>query len=82
VTGEYDPLCSKCEEVMQPYLDGALSDVEIAEAQAHLDRCGYCARRYRFEVHLRRFVRQATVEPMPLALKQRLLELRTPLVGP
>lgn len=82
MTGEYDPLCSKCEEVMQPYLDGALSDVEIAEAQAHLDQCGYCARRYRFEVHLRRFVRQATVEPMPLALKQRLLELRTPLVGP
>jgi mycothiol system anti-sigma-R factor len=67
---------------MQPYLDDALSDAEIAEAQAHLDRCGYCARRYRFEVHLRRFVRQAAVEPMPPALKQRLLSLRTPLVGP
>jgi mycothiol system anti-sigma-R factor len=79
---DYDALCAKCEEVMQPYLDGALTDVEIAEAQGHLDRCGYCARRYRFEVHLRRFVRQATVEPMPLGLKQRLLELRTPLVGP
>jgi mycothiol system anti-sigma-R factor len=64
---------------MQPYLDGALSDAKIAEAQAHLDRCGYCARRYRFEVHLRRFVRQVTVEPMPPALKQRLLALRTPL---
>jgi mycothiol system anti-sigma-R factor len=79
---DYDALCAKCEEVMQPYLDGALTDVEIAEAQGHLDRCGYCARRYRFEVHLRRFVRQATVEPMPAQLKQRLLELRTPLVGP
>jgi mycothiol system anti-sigma-R factor len=82
VTGEYDPLCAKCEEVMQPYLDGALSDEEIAEAQRHLDRCGYCARRYRFEVHLRHFVRQAAVEPMPTALKERLLALRTPLVGP
>jgi mycothiol system anti-sigma-R factor len=67
---------------MQPYLDGALSDDEIAEAQGHLDRCGYCARRYRFEVHLRHFVRQAAVEPMPPQLKKRLLELRTPLVGP
>ncbi len=67
---------------MQPYLDGALSDEEIAEAQRHLDRCGYCARRYRFEVHLRHFVRQAAVEPMPVELKERLLALRTPLVGP
>jgi hypothetical protein len=33
-------------------------------------------------VHLRRFVRQAAVEPMPPQLKERLLELRTPLVGP
>ena len=82
MTGDYDALCAKCEEVMQPYLDGALTDVEIAEAQAHLDGCGYCARRYRFEVHLRRFVRQAAVEPMPPQLKQRLRELRTPLVGP
>ena len=82
MSSEYDELCAKCEEVMQPYLDGALSDAEIAEAQSHLDRCGYCARRYRFEVHLRRFVRQAAVEPMPPQLEQRLLELRTPLVGP
>jgi mycothiol system anti-sigma-R factor len=67
---------------MQPYLDGALSDEKIAEAQAHLDRCGYCARRYRFEVHLRHFVRSVAVEPMPPQLKQRLLGLRTPLVGP
>ena len=67
---ESDPLCAKCEEVMQPYLDGDLSDEKIAEAQAHLDR---------FEVSLRRFVRHAAAEPMPAELKQRLLSLRTPL---
>ena len=77
---ESDPLCAKCEEVMQPYMDGALSDEEIAEAQGHLDRCKYCAKRYRFEVTLRRYVRQAVAEPMPAGLKQRLLALRTPLV--
>jgi anti-sigma factor RsiW len=65
---------------MQPYLDGALSDAEIAEAQSHLDRCYYCAKRYRFEVSLRRFVRQAAVEEMPPGLKERLLALRTPLI--
>ena len=74
-----DP-CAKCEEVMQPYLDGALSDAEIAEAHAHLGRCAYCAKRYRFEVELRRFVRQAAVEEMAPQLKQRLAQLRTPLL--
>jgi anti-sigma factor RsiW len=65
---------------MQPYLDGSLSDAEIAEAHAHLDLCAYCAKRYRFEVELRRFVRQAVVEEMPPELKQRLAQLRTPLL--
>ena len=74
-----DP-CAKCEEVMQPYMDGSLSDAEIAEAHAHLERCRYCAKRYRFEVELRHFVRQAAVEEMPPELKQRLAQLRTPLL--
>jgi mycothiol system anti-sigma-R factor len=74
-----DP-CAKCEEVMQPYLDGTLTDAEIAEAQGHLDLCAYCAKRYRFEVELRRFVRQAAVEEIPPQLKQRLAQLRTPLL--
>jgi mycothiol system anti-sigma-R factor len=74
-----DP-CAKCEEAMQPYLDGSLSDAEIAEANAHLERCAYCAKRYRFEVELRRFVRHAAVEEMPPQLKQRLMQLRTPLL--
>ena len=33
-----DP-CAKCEEMMQPYLDGALSDAEIALVQARAGRC-------------------------------------------
>ena len=70
-----DP-CAKCEEVLQPYLDRDLTDEERAEAEAHLDRCVYCRKRYRFEVTLRRFVRQAAAEPMPIELKQKLLALR------
>ena len=30
--------CDHCEEVMQPYLDRALTPEEHAEAEAHLDR--------------------------------------------
>ncbi|HVD12080.1 MAG TPA: zf-HC2 domain-containing protein [Gaiellaceae bacterium] len=73
-----DP-CEKCEEMLQPYLDRELTDAERAEAERHLDGCSYCRKRYRFEEALRRFVRQATVEEMPPALKQKLADLRTPL---
>jgi anti-sigma factor (TIGR02949 family) len=75
---EADP-CAKCEEILQPYLDRELSDAERAEAEKHLDGCSYCRKRYRFEVELRRFVRQAVVEEMPPHLKAKLSALRTPL---
>jgi anti-sigma factor RsiW len=61
-------------------MDRVLTDTERAEAESHLDECAYCRKRYRFEEHLRQFVRQAVVEPMPIALKQKLSELRTPLM--
>jgi mycothiol system anti-sigma-R factor len=72
-------LCDKCEEVMQQFLDGVLSDAQVREAKAHLDRCSWCAKRYKFEVDLRRFVRVAMQEPMPPELKAKLAALRTPL---
>ena len=75
-----DDPCAKCEEVLQPFLDRELSEAERARAEAHLDQCAYCRKRYRFEVSLRRYVRQAVVEPMPPELKARLASLRTPLL--
>ena len=74
----FDP-CAKCEEVMQPYLDRDLSDQQMREAEAHLDQCSYCRRRYRLEVSLRRYVRTAADEQMPVELKEKLAALRTPL---
>ena len=71
--------CEKCEELMQPYLDRVLTDAEMVEAEAHLDDCSWCRRRYKFEVKLRQYVRQVVDEPMPLELKQKLASLRTPL---
>jgi anti-sigma factor (TIGR02949 family) len=75
-----DP-CERCEEVLQPYLDRELTEDERLEAESHLDVCGYCRKRYKFEVELRRYVRQVVVEPMPPGLKARLADLarQTPL---
>ena len=72
--------CAACEEVLQQYLDRQLNEQERREAERHLEACGYCAKRYRFEVSLRQFVRVACWEEMPLELKQRLQALRTPLL--
>ena len=74
-----DP-CAKCEEMLQPYLDRELTEDERMRAEAHLDGCSYCRRRYRFEVSLRRYVRQATIEQMDPQLKEKLAALRTPLL--
>jgi anti-sigma factor (TIGR02949 family) len=74
----YDP-CAHCEEMMQPYMDRVITDLERAEAETHLDGCSYCRKRYRFEEKLRQFVRHAVHEPMPVELKTKLAELRTPL---
>ena len=65
----------------RPTVALVLTDAERAEAETHLDECSYCRKRYRFEEQLRQFVRQAVViEPMPVELKQKLSELRTPLL--
>ena len=79
MSGYFDP-CERCEELMQPYLDRDLDDEQVREAEAHLDDCAYCRRRYRFEVSLRRYVRTATAAQMPAELKEKLAALRTPLL--
>jgi anti-sigma factor (TIGR02949 family) len=78
ILGENDP-CDKCEQMLQPYLDRELTEAERLEAEAHLEGCSYCRKRYRFEEKLRMFVRQAAVEQMDPQLKQKLASLRTAL---
>ena len=73
-----DP-CTHCEEMMQPYLDRILTDEEMAAAEAHLDECEYCRRRYRFEESLRVYVRRAVDTQMSPELKEKLSALRIPL---
>lgn len=70
-----DP-CDRCEELLQDFLDRTLTNEEWAEAEGHLAGCDYCRRRYRFEEHLRRYVRTSAAERMPPGLMDKLQELR------
>ena len=73
----FEPICEKCEERLQPYLDRELSETERLEAEVHLAECDYCGKRYRFEVDLRRYVRSACCsEEMSPELKAKLANLR------
>ena len=73
-----DADCEKCEELLQGYLDRDLKPEEVLVAESHLDGCEYCRRRYRFEAHLRRYIRTTAVERMPAGLMAKLTELRGP----
>ena len=68
--------CDKCEELLQGYLDRELADQEVAAAEAHLNGCDYCRRRYRFEESLRIYVRTTAAERMPPGLMEKLVQLR------
>ncbi len=72
--------CDHCEQVLQPFLDRALSDEEQAAVELHLQACSWCSKRYRFETELRGYVRVAYEQEMPPDLKAKLAALRTPLV--
>jgi anti-sigma factor (TIGR02949 family) len=76
VSNEAD--CEKCEELLQGYLDRDLTAEEVLVAEGHLDGCDYCRRRYRFEAHLRRFIRTTASERMPAGLMAKLAQLRGP----
>jgi len=69
--------CDKCEELLHAYLDRELSASEHAEAEAHLDGCDYCRRRYRFEESLRTYIRLSCTERMPPGLMEKLAQLRS-----
>ena len=70
-----DP-CEQCEELLQGYLDRELTVAEVSVAELHLDGCEYCRRRYRFEEHLRRYVRLTAAERIPPGLMEKLEQLR------
>ena len=79
------PDCSKCEELLQPFLDRSLTAEERATVQHHIENCSACARCYKLEEVLWKHVRnccdqQASLEFASSELKQKLSDLRAPLV--
>ena len=68
--------CEKCEELLQGFLDRELTQSEVVLAEAHLDGCDYCRRRYKFEESLRRYVKLSAVERIPPGLMDKLTQLR------
>lgn len=77
--------CSKCEELLQPYVDRNLTEAERQTVHTHLASCPWCARCYKLEEVLWKHVRdccseQAGVELASGDLKERLANLRTPLI--
>jgi anti-sigma factor (TIGR02949 family) len=70
--------CGKCERLLQFYLDGELDENAAREAEAHLDDCGYCRRRYRFERAFRAYLRETlSREPMSPELRVKLVALQS-----
>jgi mycothiol system anti-sigma-R factor len=67
-----DP-CRDAEHRLQPYLDRALTEVEISAVERHLAECSYCADRYVFERRLRTQVKDCCCgEAVPIGFVDRL----------
>jgi mycothiol system anti-sigma-R factor len=67
-----DP-CHGAEHLLQPYLDRALNEAEVARVEGHLRECDYCNERYVFERRLREVVRDCCCgDPVPDGFVDRL----------
>ena len=78
------PDCAKCEQLLQPYVDRALTEDEREWVQQHLAGCTACAKCYRLEATLRKHVKscceeQVAKELASADLRAKLAALRTPL---
>jgi mycothiol system anti-sigma-R factor len=65
--------CEDCAQRLEQLVDKELSGPEVAEIHIHLDACGDCTRRYRFQEGLKRLVKVSCSEGVaPAALRERL----------
>jgi hypothetical protein len=67
-----DP-CRGFEHLLQPYIDRALTEKEVATVDLHLRECAYCNDRYVFERNLRDTVKTSCCQdPTPEGFVDRL----------
>ena len=71
--------CEKCEEMMQPFLDGVAVGRRGARKRSGTSSSATGARSATASRAARHYVRVAAAEPMSAELKAKLAALRTPL---
>ena len=62
--------CEDCVRRLDQLVDRELSGPEVEEVHIHLDACGDCTRRYRFQEGLKRLIRVSSSEKAPDALRE------------
>ena len=61
--------CEDCVRRLDQLVDKELSGPEVEEVHSHLDACGDCTRRYRFQEGLKRLIKVSCSECAPEALR-------------
>jgi mycothiol system anti-sigma-R factor len=65
--------CEECVRRLDQLVDRELSAPEVEEIHDHMDACGDCTRRYKFQEGLKRLVKlSCSEETAPAALRERL----------
>jgi len=71
-----EPHETDCDEVLNQvfeYLDGELTDGDVAKIQQHLDECSPCLREHDLDRALKALVRRSCSERAPEELRTRIL---------
>ncbi len=67
--------CHEAERRLHTFLDRELDEEEMAEVQAHLDDCGECHAKFRFEASFKRLIMESSsAQVAPAGLRERLSE--------
>ena len=66
--------CTEAVERLYHFLDGELTIERRALIQRHLDECHDCIEAYEFEAELRMAISQGCREPVPEALRVRIIQ--------
>jgi mycothiol system anti-sigma-R factor len=65
--------CEDCIQRLDQLVDKELNGLEVEEIAHHLDTCGDCTRRYRFQEGLKRLVKVSCSDQVaPVALRESL----------
>jgi mycothiol system anti-sigma-R factor len=71
-----EPHETDCDEVLTQvfeYLDGELTDGDVAKIQQHLDECSPCLREHDLDLALKALVRRSCAERAPEELRARIM---------